>query len=113
MAAITSSHLLSELRNSCRSAKLVHWIEECIVDIDVLHVKVHLTASETFINVFYNLDTDKTAFALIQANRRIYGVDNAKIGWHEHPFSNPNQHNACSPITFAAFLQAVETHLNN
>ena len=112
MAAITTSHLLSELRHACRHAALVHYIEECIVDIDVLHVKIHLTTPETFINVFYNLDTDKTAFALIQTNQRIYGVDNAKIGWHEHPFANPRQHTACSPITFAAFLQAVEKHLD-
>ena len=66
---------------------------------------------ETFINAFYNLATGKTAFALIQTNQRIYGADNAKIGWHYHPFANPRQHIDCSPMTFTAFLQAVEDHL--
>ena len=113
MAALTTSHLLSELRHACRHSSLVESIEDLIVDIDVLHVKVHLTTPGTFINVFYNLDTDKTAFALIQTNLRIYGVDNAKIGWHEHPFANPHQHIACSPITFTAFLQAVQKHLGD
>ncbi len=113
MAALTTSYLLSELRQACRNIELVHYIEECLVDVDVLHVKVHLTTPATFINVFFNLDTDKTAFALIQTNQRIYGMDNAKIGWHEHPFDNPRLHNACSPVTFTAFLQAVQKHLGD
>lgn len=113
MAALTTSYLLSELRHACRHSSLVEYIEDLIVDIDVLHVKVHLTTPETYINVFYNLDTDKTAFALIQTNQRIYGVDNAKIGWHEHPFADPGLHVACSPITFAAFLQAVEKQIGS
>ena len=113
MAALTTSYLLSDLRHACRHSSLVESIEDLIVDIDVLHIKVHLTEPETFINVFYNLGTDKTAFALIQTNQRIYGVDNAKIGWHEHPLANPRQHIACSPITFAAFLQAVEKHFGD
>jgi hypothetical protein len=29
--------------------------------------------------------TGKTAFALIVGERRIYGKDNAKMGWHVHP----------------------------
>jgi len=112
MATITTARLLYGLRHACRDVTLVDYIEERIIDVDVLHAVVHLTIPETFINVFYNLDTDKTAFALIQARQRIYGVDNAKIGWHQHPFANPRQHVACPPLTFAAFLSIVENYFD-
>ncbi len=76
------------------------------MDIDVLH----LTKAKTIINVFYNLATDKIAFALIQKNKRIYGADNAKIDWHYHHFTDPYQYINCEPMTFVAFLQAVEDY---
>ena len=113
MDAITIPRLLSEIRRACRHAKLVHHVEDRIVDVDVLHVIVHLTKPKTFINVFYNLATDKIAFALIQENKRIYGADNAKIGWHYHPFADPRQHINCESMTFAAFLQAVEDYFDD
>ncbi len=110
MAAVTTTQLLLELRNACLHSVLVRQIEERILDIDVLHVRVYLMTSETFINVFYNLATDKAAFALLQDGHRIYGVDNAKIGWHCHPFADPKQHIACPPVTFGEFLQEVELY---
>lgn len=110
MAAITTTQLFYEVRRACHHSSLVRHIEERILDVDILHVRVHLTLSETFINAFYNLATDKTAFALIQTGRRIYGVDNAKVGWHYHPFADPSQHIVCSQMTFAEFLQEVEKH---
>ena len=108
---MTTARLLSELRHACRSATLVRDIEERMVDVDILHVKVYLTTPETFINVFYNLHTGKTAFALIQMNQRIYGADNAKIGWHQHPFADPRQHITCPPMDFVAFLRTVDSYL--
>ena len=111
MAALTTTQLLYEIRRACRRSSLVHHMEERIVDIDILHVRVHLTLSETFINAFYNLATDKTAFALVQTGRRIYGVDNATVGWHYHPFADPSQHITCPQMAFAEFLQEVERHL--
>lgn len=107
MATITTSQLLYEVRHACHHSALVHHIEERILDIDVLHIRVHLTMTATFINVFFNLATDKAAFAVIQAGRRIYGVDNAKMGWHYHPFTDPDQHIVCAPVTFAEFLREV------
>ena len=108
MAAITTAQLLYELRHACHHSSLVRIIEERILDIEVLHVRIHLTIAETFINVFYNLETDKTAFTLVQTGQRIYGMDNAKMGWHRHPFEDPNLHEPCSQESFAEFLQGVE-----
>ncbi len=110
MAAVTTEQLLRELREVCSGSRLVGRTEERVVDPDVLSVRIHLTLPDTFINVFYNVATEKTAFALIQAGRRLYGVDNAKMGWHQHPFEDPEQHESCQPIDFAEFLAQVEAH---
>jgi len=110
MAAMTTEQLLHELRDECDRSTLVEKIEERVVDQDVLDARVHLTKVKTFISVFYNLDTDKTSFALISNESRIYGVDNAKRGWHRHPFENPEKHEACDPVSFAQFLSEVEAH---
>jgi len=110
MAALTTPQLLSEIRHACLGSSLVQYVEDRIVDIDILHVRVHLILAETFINAFYNVATDKAAFALIRAGQRIYGADNAKVGWHYHPFADPNQHIICPPMNFSEFLHAVEEH---
>jgi len=112
MAAVTTIHLLSDVRRACSGSAWVQHIEERIVDIDVLHVRVYLTPSNTFINVFFNLASDKKAFALVQAGKRIYGADNAKMGWHSHPFADPSQHIICPEVTFSEFLQSVEGYLS-
>jgi hypothetical protein len=65
---------------------------------------------EMFIDVFYNAVTDKTSIALIKAGQRVYGVDNAKMGWHKHPFDVPERHISCLPVTFAEFLTDVESY---
>jgi len=47
---------------------------------------------------------------LVEGDRRIYGVDNAKVGWHRHPLDDPDQHVPCAPVRFEEFLADVETH---
>jgi len=108
MAAVTTEQLLSELQQACYRSALVDHVETRVIDADTLSVRIHLTRAETFISVFYNVATDKTAFALVESGQRIYGADNAKMGWHEHPFRNPARHEPCSPIEFKEFLARVE-----
>ena len=115
MAAIgkTTAQLLYELREACYASAIVSHIEELLVDLDVLKVRVYLTINELFISVFYNVTTGKAAYALLKQNLRIYGIDNAKMGWHIHPFWAPDQHHAISnPVPFTAFLSAVEKHFS-
>lgn len=80
------------------------------MDADTLTVRVHLVRPDTFINAFYNVATDKTAFALWENDRCVYGVDNAKMGWHEHSFGDPGRHAPCAPMQFTDFLAKVITH---
>jgi len=107
---MTTRQLLYELQQACNRSPLVSHIEERVVDVDILSVRVRLTATHTFINVFYNVTTDKTAFALVKGGCRLYGVDNAKMSWHRHPFHDPDQHVPCAPVRFEEFLADVETH---
>jgi len=113
MASVTTGQLLYELQQVCYHSPLVDYVEEQMIDVDILKVRVHLTVARTFISVFYNLTTDKTAFALVKENRRIYGTDNAKMGWHKHPFDDPNQHVPCAPVRFETFLTRVENHFHS
>ena len=112
MATLSASPLLrlAEVQQACYTSPLVSYVEEVLVDIDILKVRVYLSPGEMFIDVFYNAVTDKTSFALIDAGRRVYGADNAKMGWHKHPFDAAEQHSTCSPMTFAEFLADVESY---
>ena len=110
MATVTTDQLLGEVREVCNRSPLVSHIDESVVDADVLALRAHLKITDAFISVFYNLATDKTAFALIVSGQRLYGVDNARKGWHKHPFEDPNQHEGCAPLRFADFVADVEAH---
>ena len=110
MAAMTTGHLLWALRQACHRSPLVGHVEVQAVDADTLSVRVHLTPAGAFISAFYNVATSKTAFALVEGGQRIYGVDNAKMGWHEHPFADPTQHRAGAPMPFDEFLAQVEAY---
>jgi hypothetical protein len=108
--SVSSLQRLVELQQACYTSPIVSYFEEVLVDIDILKVRVYLAQGEMFIDVFYNCVTDKTSFALIKAGQRVYGVDNAKMGWHRHPFDAAEQHKACLPATFAEFLVDVEDY---
>jgi len=80
MAAVTAGQLLMALQQACYRSPLVDRVETQDIDADTLSARVYLTRAETFINVFYNITTDKTAFALVESGQRVYGVDNARKG---------------------------------
>jgi hypothetical protein len=113
VAAVTTGQLLYELRQACDRSSLVSHVEERVIDADVLSVRVHLTTGGMFISIFYNVTSGKTAFALLEGDRRIYGVDNARMGWHKHPFNDPRQHISCAAVRFEGFWADVEVHLSN
>jgi hypothetical protein len=105
MAGITTDDLLRRLADTCQLSALVESYAVENSDVDTLSVRVFLT-DHTFINVFYNLATNKVAFAWIRENKRLYGKDNAKHGWHAHPFDAPENHQPCEAIDFESFLRS-------
>jgi len=53
-----------------------------------------------FLQIYFNEITETTAFALVEGNKRIWGVDFDKIrGWHMHPLENPETHRIISSTT--------------
>ncbi len=80
-----------------------------ILDNTVVKVRVALSYG-TFVDVFYNSDTGKCSYALIENSARIFGADNAFIGWHIHPFGNPAHHKKTTQVAFGDFLISIEQH---
>jgi hypothetical protein len=63
-----------------------------------------------FVDTFYNEETGTTAYALIQADRRVFGADNTGR-WHLHPFDDPDRHDALpAAMSFAEFIAEIEEH---
>lgn len=84
-------------------------IKAVAVDIqDNLIVKIRFTVSTAnFIDLFYNSDTQTTAYTLIQNKKRVFGADNTG-GWHLHPKTNPDSHRPLKiPISLADFLKSA------
>jgi hypothetical protein len=58
-----------------------------------LSIRINL-AEDTFVDIYFNEETQRIDLALIHEEDRIYGVDNLG-GWHCHPFRAPEQHLFC------------------
>lgn len=110
MARLTAFEFARTVQDICHHSKLVVSYDVQLLDDIVVKMRITLTAA-AFIDLFYNADTGKCAYALIENNHRIFGADNAFIGWHIHPFDDPEQHIPCEEVSFSEFLHKVETRL--
>jgi len=109
MVYIDASSFLKEVINICNKSMIVITYESDIEDDLIVKVRVYLI-KDAFIDIFYNAGNQKTSFALIENKKRIYGVDDAlPIGWHIHPFENPQAHIPSDIITFEEFIKTIET----
>jgi len=99
----TPGELLDQIVEVCSNSPAVAAYTLRTLDADILGLRVHL-ADDSFIEVFFNTATERVSFALISGNQRIYGKDNAKIGWHEHPAGTQQLHRPCAPVSFEEFL---------
>jgi hypothetical protein len=108
MAGLSTAVLLEALIAACDSSPLVTAYAVQEMDEDTLSVRVYLQDG-AFIQAFYNVATGKVSFALVK-EQRLYGKDNAKMGWHVHPFDHPAAHVNCAPVDFATFLHEVENY---
>jgi len=77
-----------------------------------INLRIYLTVGG-FIDVFYNQESNRVAYALIQEGQRIYGADNTG-GWHVHPFADPLQHvPIISEMSFLDFVTEIEKFYHN
>jgi len=107
VADLTPRELLEQIVEVCEKSATVQAYSVRTLTPDVLSVRVFLIG-ESFVDVFHNAATAKTAYAWIRETTRVYGKDNAKMGWHVHPFDAPDAHSPCEPLSFGEFLSEVE-----
>lgn len=68
-----------------------------------------LLEDDRFLQVYFNERTGTTAFALIEDDQRIWGVDYDNLrGWHVHPVAHPDQHEDVESMTPHDVVQALE-----
>lgn len=70
---------------------------------------------DLFVQAFVGKLSNSLYFALIQSNRRIFGIDRESGEWHLHPFTAPHRHQPLSeglePRPLLKFLAQVEALL--
>jgi len=69
-----------------------------------------LLDQDRFLEVYFNEQTGTTAFALIEDDQRIWGVDYDELrGWHVHPFGHPDQHEDVASMTPEDVVERLAT----
>ncbi len=68
-----------------------------------------LLEKDRFLQVYFNGETGTTAFALIEEEQRIWGIDYDDLrGWHIHPVGHPDQHRDIDPMPPSEVVEALE-----
>jgi hypothetical protein len=61
-----------------------------------------------FVRFYVNQHTETIAFALIQNQERIWGIDrDNRRGWHQHPLDAPDSHLGIEPLSMAEIMQEM------
>ena len=68
---------------------------------------------EFFLRFYFNEVTGTMAFALIENQQRIWGVDyDNRRGWHIHPMDSPAAHVGTDPLTIWVIITLLEETLS-
>ena len=63
-----------------------------------------------FLQVYFNELTGTIAFALIEKDKRIWGIDFDNIrGWHLHPLGNLERHHDINSMTIGEIIKALSS----
>lgn len=85
------SQFLLSLLHSLSSLDFVEKVD-LHTEVFILKGRVILQKNR-FLQIYFNELTGTTAFALIEKDRRLWGIDFDNIrGWHLHPVGNPEGH---------------------
>jgi len=103
---LTLQEIYQHLIGVCAQSTIITGIEPLLLEEPVVKFRAHV-GSATFVDVFVNVDTGKTSFALIKNQQRIFGADNTR-GWHLHPFDSPEIHLPCEEMSLENFLTQME-----
>lgn len=64
-------------------------------------------SEERFLSFYFNAQTGTTAFALIDRDNRIWGIDRKKRSWHLHPWGRPEEHREIESVTIAEVINLL------
>lgn len=107
MAGVDAVAFATGIIKTCNDIDEVASYDTQIIDNLIVKVRIYLI-TEQFIDVFYNSDTERIAYALIDShNNRIFGADNTG-GWHTHPFEDASKHIPCDTVSFSDFMKMVQ-----
>ena len=104
-----SSELLSALASTDRFQQVSFSVEGPIAE-----GRAYIS-EDKFLNVYFNEQTGTLAFALIDKEKRIWGIDrdNLRGGWHLHPIDKPEDHVSIEPLTVAEIIAELIKTLPN
>jgi hypothetical protein len=112
MAVLSTFEFRQLVEKNCSDSNIVMKIQIISETTKQIRMRIFLS-NRTFLDVYYNLKNEKTAFAQIKENKRIFGADNTTGTWHWHPYKNPEKHNFVKDkIAFSEFLKKVEENIN-
>lgn len=64
---------------------------------------------DSFLRIYFNEVTGTIAFAFIQQQQRIWGIDyDNRRGWHKHPLQDPTQHVPISPLSVQEIIRELQ-----
>jgi len=111
MAQINAARFGRNVKNVCANSEIVMRVAP--ISEGEFHVRFRVfLVDRSFLDVYYNQENGKTAFAHIHHSTRLFGADNTMGVWHWHPLEDPTKHLYVEQeISFAEFLQQVEAHL--
>ena len=111
MAGMSAEEFERQVISICSASSAVRNMAVINLGLTWFNMRAYLI-DESFVEIFYNQATGKTAFAQIRDEHRVFGADN-KQGWHWHPYKDPHEHlSAVNEISFEEFLQQVEDNIN-
>ncbi len=102
------SELLHELSH-------LDFVDRVDFHLEIITIKgrVFLKKEPYFLEIYYNEQTKTTAFALIENEKRVWGIDYDNIrGWHEHSIENPDIHKVISSKSVPEVLEELQKIYN-
>ena len=93
MSEQTVEDFITEVESAVKGQFASYEIEILLQTEKSFKANIHLQ-KRVFIAVRYNARNERTDFALIKNEQRIFGYDNLKE-WHYHPYSDPSEHVPC------------------
>lgn len=68
---------------------------------------------ELFVRFYFNQVTGTIAFALIDSQQRIWGIDfDNRRGWHVHPVDKPTAHRPIAPLSVVQIIGRLQEVLS-